>query len=114
MRARSSIPARGASPAPPSAATYHLGDDHRTSTPDTAIEAFLDDRRDARLESYKELLRIPSISALPEHAADCQATAEWIAADLRGMGIEHVEVARDREATRSSTATGSTPMALRR
>ena len=37
----------------------------------------------ARLESYKELLRIPSISALPQHFEDCRATAEWIAADLR-------------------------------
>ncbi len=64
-----------------------------TSTPDTAIETFLDDHREERLESYKELLRIPSISALPQHAADCAATAEWIAADLRAMGVEHVEVA---------------------
>ena len=63
------------------------------TAPDTAIEAFLDDRRDARLESYKEFLRIPSISALPEHAADCRAAADWIAADLRAIGIEHVEVA---------------------
>ncbi len=63
------------------------------TTPDSAIEAFLDDRRDARLESYKEFLRIPSISALPEHAADCRTAADWIAADLRAMGIENVEVA---------------------
>jgi len=63
------------------------------TTPDSAIEAFLDDRRDERLESYKAFLRIPSISALPEHAADCRAAADWIAADLRAMGIEHVEVA---------------------
>ena len=63
------------------------------TTPDNAIEAFLDDRRVARLESYKEFLRIPSISALPEHGADCQTAADWIAADLRAMGIEGVEVA---------------------
>jgi acetylornithine deacetylase/succinyl-diaminopimelate desuccinylase-like protein len=30
---------------------------------------------------------------LPQHAADCRATAEWIAADLRASGVEHVEVA---------------------
>lgn len=60
--------------------------------PDTAIETYLDDRREERLESYKALLRIPSISALPQHAADCEATAAWIAADLRAIGIEHVEV----------------------
>jgi acetylornithine deacetylase/succinyl-diaminopimelate desuccinylase-like protein len=65
-----------------------------TSTaPDTAFEAFLTETHDRRLESFKELVRIPSISALPEHADDCRAAAEWIAADLRSIGIEHVEVA---------------------
>jgi acetylornithine deacetylase/succinyl-diaminopimelate desuccinylase-like protein len=62
-------------------------------TTDQDLERFLDEHRDARLESYKALLRIPSISALPQHAADCRATAEWIAADLRAIGVEHVEVA---------------------
>ena len=71
-----------------------------TTTPDTDLESFLDGTHDRRLESYKELLRIPSISALPRHAADCQAAAEWIAADLRAIGIEHVSV----------EATGSHPI----
>jgi acetylornithine deacetylase/succinyl-diaminopimelate desuccinylase-like protein len=59
---------------------------------DTELERFLDDRKDARLESYKAFLRIPSISALPQYAADCVAAAEWIAADLRAMGVENVSV----------------------
>ena len=62
-------------------------------TTDQDLERFLDEHRESRLESYKALLRIPSISALPEHAADCRATAEWIAADLRASGVEHVELA---------------------
>ena len=62
-------------------------------TTDQDLERFLDDHQESRLESYKALLRIPSISALSEHAADCRATAEWIAADLRASGIEHVELA---------------------
>jgi len=62
-------------------------------TTDQDLERFLDDHQKSRLESYKALLRIPSISALSEHAADCRATAEWIAADLRASGIEHVELA---------------------
>jgi acetylornithine deacetylase/succinyl-diaminopimelate desuccinylase-like protein len=62
-------------------------------TTDQDLERFLDDHHESRLESYKALLRIPSISALSEHAADCRATAEWIAADLRASGIEHVELA---------------------
>jgi acetylornithine deacetylase/succinyl-diaminopimelate desuccinylase-like protein len=63
-----------------------------TSITDEAFERYLDEHAEARLESYKELVRIPSISALPEHAADCRRTAEWIAADLRRIGMEHVEV----------------------
>jgi acetylornithine deacetylase/succinyl-diaminopimelate desuccinylase-like protein len=59
---------------------------------DSAIEGFLDETRDERLASYKDLLRIPSISALPEHFDDCRATAAWIAADLERIGIEHVSV----------------------
>ena len=63
-----------------------------TTATDAAIERHLDETRDQRLESYKELLRIPSIGALPEHAADCRATAEWIAADMRRIGVENVAV----------------------
>jgi acetylornithine deacetylase/succinyl-diaminopimelate desuccinylase-like protein len=63
-----------------------------TSSTDEAFERYLDEHADARLESYKELVRIPSVSALPEHAADCRRAAEWIAADLERIGIEHVEV----------------------
>lgn len=58
-----------------------------------ALEAYLDEHADRRLESYKALLSLASVSALPEHAADCQATAEAIAADLTAIGIENVEVA---------------------
>ena len=36
--------------------------------------------------------RIPSISALPEHAEDCRRAAEFVAGELRRMGVEHVEV----------------------
>jgi acetylornithine deacetylase/succinyl-diaminopimelate desuccinylase-like protein len=59
---------------------------------DPVVEAWLDAHAAERLESYKELLRIPSISGLPEHAPDCRRAAEWIAADLRRIGAEHVEV----------------------
>ena len=64
-----------------------------TTGTDQALEAFLAAHADERLESYKDLIRIPSISALPEHAADCRRAAEWIAADLERIGMEHVEVA---------------------
>jgi acetylornithine deacetylase/succinyl-diaminopimelate desuccinylase-like protein len=59
---------------------------------DEALRRFLDDTKEARVEAFKALLRIPSVSGLPEHAADCLAAAEFVAADLRAAGMEHVEV----------------------
>jgi len=60
---------------------------------DAALEAHLDATRDARLASYMDFLRIPSISALPDHAPDCRRAAEWLAESLTAAGLEHVEVA---------------------
>jgi len=59
---------------------------------DPAVEAHLEATRDERLESYLKLLRIPSISALPQHAGDIRRAAEWIAAELGRIGFEHAEV----------------------
>ena len=44
------------------------------------------------LEELKDLLRIPSVSTLPEHKADVRRAAEWLAAELTRIGMEHVEV----------------------
>ena len=57
-----------------------------------ALETYLDAHRQDRLDSYMALLRIPSISTLPEHAADCVAAAEWIAGELRRIGLDGVSV----------------------
>ena len=59
---------------------------------DDAIEEYLDRTAERRLESFMDLLRIPSISGLPAHAPDCRAAAEFVAADLKAAGMEHVEV----------------------
>ena len=56
------------------------------------LDAHLESTATSRLEEYVELLRIPSISALSEHADDCLRAAEWIADALRRAGLEHVEV----------------------
>jgi acetylornithine deacetylase/succinyl-diaminopimelate desuccinylase-like protein len=61
----------------------------RIATP-LSVEQHLDETREARLESYKDFLRIPSISAQPEHASDVRRAAEWLADTLRGAGLEHV------------------------
>ena len=39
-------------------------------------------------EELLTLMRIPSISTQPEHAADVQAAAEWIARNMRTIGLE--------------------------
>jgi acetylornithine deacetylase/succinyl-diaminopimelate desuccinylase-like protein len=44
------------------------------------------------LDELKTLLRIPSISTLPEHNADVAATAAWLAQEMKRIGLEHVEV----------------------
>ena len=59
---------------------------------DPALASHLDATREERLESYRELLRIPSISALPEHAGDMRRAAEWIVAELSRIGFDHAEV----------------------
>ncbi|HEX3661250.1 MAG TPA: dipeptidase [Acidobacteriaceae bacterium] len=49
------------------------------------------------LEELKTLLRIPSVSTTPEHKGDVEKAAEWVAAELRRIGMEHVEVIRSAE-----------------
>ena len=64
----------------------------RTTAPPT-LDDHLDATRDTRLASLREFLRIPSISALPEHAADCPARRRLAGRrPPSGRGREHVEV----------------------
>src|SRR6185437_1511684 len=44
------------------------------------------------LNELKELLRIPSVSTTPEHKSDVQRAAEFVANDLRRIGMENVEI----------------------
>src|SRR6202790_4651345 len=44
------------------------------------------------LEELKSLVRIPSISPLPEHAGDVRRAAESLARELERIGLEHVRV----------------------
>ncbi len=44
------------------------------------------------LEELKALLRIPSISTLPEHAPDVRRAAETLAAELARVGLENVRL----------------------
>jgi acetylornithine deacetylase/succinyl-diaminopimelate desuccinylase-like protein len=55
-------------------------------------EQYLADHRSESLDALLDLCRIPSISALPERAADVQRAAAWLAAWLGAAGIEAVQV----------------------
>ena len=45
---------------------------------------------DTLLRELVEFLRIPSVSTLPAHDADCRRAAEWVAAELRRLGCRDV------------------------
>jgi Acetylornithine deacetylase/Succinyl-diaminopimelate desuccinylase and related deacylases len=44
------------------------------------------------LDELKALLRIPSVSTLEEHRSDVKKAADYVAADLRRIGMENVEL----------------------
>ena len=50
------------------------------------------DHADAFVSQLTDWLRIPSVSTDPEHDADTRRAAEWLAADLRRIGMPTVEV----------------------
>ncbi len=55
-------------------------------------QTYLEQRRAEALAELLDFLRIPSISALPDHAADVTAAAVWTADRMRRAGIEHVQI----------------------
>ena len=44
------------------------------------------------LGELKDLLRIPSISTLPEHKDDCRRAAEFLVSELKRIGVENVRL----------------------
>src|SRR5258708_32067774 len=44
------------------------------------------------LSELKDLLRIPSVSTLPQHKPDVQRAAEFVAAEMKRVGLENVEI----------------------
>ena len=53
---------------------------------------FINVSRERYLEELKALLAIPSISALPEHAADVRRCAEWCGDEMRRVGLQNVRL----------------------
>ncbi len=55
-------------------------------------ETYLVENYDRFLGELLDFIRIPSVSALPEHAADVERAAVWVAERLTAAGAEHAEV----------------------
>ena len=53
---------------------------------------FINVNRERYLEELKAFLAIPSISALPEHAADVKRCADWCADEMRRIGLQNVKL----------------------
>ncbi|MFK0167383.1 dipeptidase [Streptomyces sp. NPDC090306] len=61
-------------------------------TSDSAVRAYIEQHRAAFLGELAEWLRIPSVSAQPEHAPDVRRSARWLAAALGATGFPTCEV----------------------
>ncbi|HEY1731541.1 MAG TPA: dipeptidase [Terriglobales bacterium] len=60
-----------------------------------AVSSAIDYARENKqrfLEELKDLLRIPSVSTTEEHKGDVRKAAEMVAADLKRIGFENVEI----------------------
>jgi acetylornithine deacetylase/succinyl-diaminopimelate desuccinylase-like protein len=55
-------------------------------------QQYLNDNQQRFVDEMLEFFRIPSVSSLPQHAADVQAAAEWVARRMEAAGIENVEI----------------------
>ena len=53
---------------------------------------FINVNRDRYIEELKQYLAIPSVSALPAHAADVRRAAEWTAESLRSAGMDNASL----------------------
>src|SRR2546421_5197390 len=62
---------------------------HRLST--LAVD-YAREQQSRFLSELKDLLRIPSVSTLPEHKDDVRRAAEFVAQQMRAIGLENIEV----------------------
>jgi len=57
-----------------------------------AIDSYIQQNRPRMLDELKDLIRIPSISTLPEHKGDVERAAQFVAESLRNAGLENAEI----------------------
>ncbi|MEU2595911.1 dipeptidase [Streptomyces hirsutus] len=58
----------------------------------SAVRTYVEQHRAAFLDDLTEWLRIPSVSAQPDHAPDVRRSADWLAAALTATGFPTAEV----------------------
>lgn len=56
------------------------------------IFRYIENNSERYLDELRELIAIPSISTNPENKKDIKRCAEWIAAHLRSIGMENIEI----------------------
>jgi acetylornithine deacetylase/succinyl-diaminopimelate desuccinylase-like protein len=63
----------------------------------TTVFEYYHENRERFLQGLMNLVRIPSISALSEHKPDIRRAVEFLANDLREMGMKNVEIIEGKE-----------------
>ena len=63
----------------------------------TPLFDYYEANKERHLDGLLQLLRIPSISTLPEHKPDIQRAAEFLANEFREMGMKNVEIIAGKE-----------------
>ena len=66
-----------------------------------AAVAFAKDNGERFVEELKALLRIPSISTDPERVGDVRRAAQFVADELKRIGMENVKLIETTTATRN-------------
>jgi acetylornithine deacetylase/succinyl-diaminopimelate desuccinylase-like protein len=57
----------------------------------TNAQDYAEENGDLFLNQLFELIRIPSVSTLPERAGDVKRAADWLVADMKRIGIQNAE-----------------------
>jgi acetylornithine deacetylase/succinyl-diaminopimelate desuccinylase-like protein len=57
-----------------------------------SVVNYIKSNYDRYLEELKEFCAIPSVSARSEHAGDLQRCAEWVADQMKSIGLDNIEI----------------------